>query len=97
MTRRVRVQDLYGMRVHDSEGKVAGRILSIHATWKGSECVVTEYHLGAAALVERLGISAGSLIGLSMHSPIRVSWDQMDFSDPEKPRLKCRVDELKRT
>ena len=95
MTRQVRVQELAGRRVRDANGKIAGRIMSIQASIDGGECVVEEYHLGAAALLERLGISAARLVGVPMkREPLRVPWRKMDLSDPRKPRLVCAVEEL---
>jgi len=87
---------LLGRQVHDPEGQRVGRILEVHAEPEGKDCVVREYLLGTAALLTRLGISAGRLVGLPLHrEPIRVPWDQMDLSDPERPRLRCSVEELK--
>ena len=93
----VHIELLLGRKVHDPEGRRVGRILEVHAEPEGKDCVVREYLLGAAALLTRLGISAGRLVGLPAHrEPIRVPWDQMDLSDPARPRLRCRVEELKR-
>jgi len=89
MSRPVRVQDLLGRRVRDADGKVIGRIEEIHATWRGENCYVAEFELGAAALLERLGISAGRLVGWTTPAePLRVPWRELDLSDPEKPRLR---------
>jgi hypothetical protein len=97
MTQKVHVEFLQGRRVRDSENKVAGRIESIHATWRGNNCVVQEYRLGTAALLERLGIYAKSLIGwMRSREPLRVPWDQLDLSDPENPRLKCTIEQLRK-
>jgi sporulation protein YlmC with PRC-barrel domain len=86
---------LLGRKVHDREGRRVGRILEVHAAPEGQDCVVREYLLGTAALLTRLGISAGRMVGLPLHrEPIRVPWDQMDLSDPERPRLRCSVEEL---
>ncbi len=88
---------LLGRKVHDSEGRRVGRILEVHAEPEGKDCVVREYLLGTAALLTRLGISAERLLGLPVHrEPVRVPWDQMDLSDPERPRLRCSVEELTR-
>jgi sporulation protein YlmC with PRC-barrel domain len=87
---------LLGRKVHDSEGRRVGRILEVHAEPEGKDCVIREYLLGTAALLTRLGISAGRLFGLPIHrEPIRVPWDLMDLGDPERPRLRCSVEELK--
>ena len=85
----VRVQELVGRRVRDGDGKVVGRIESIRATWRGKECYVEAFELGTAALLTRLGLSAASLVGWpAAREPLRIPWQQMDLSDPEKPRLR---------
>ena len=94
--KQVHVEILFGKRVRDANGKVAGHIESIRATWKGKDCVVEEFHLGTAALMEKLGITAGSLIGVGSREPLRVPWDQLDLSDPDNPRLKCAIEDLKK-
>jgi len=94
---KVHVELLQGRPVYDSKDKLAGRIASIHATWKGENCFVEEYRLGAAAFLERLGIYAGKLVGwMGSHEPLRVPWDQLDLSDPERLRLKCTLEELRK-
>ena len=86
---------LLGRKVHDSAGRRVGRILAVRAEPEGEDCVVREYLLGTAALLARLGISAGRLFGLPVHrEPLRVPWDRMDLRDPKKPRLTCRMEEL---
>lgn len=78
---RVRVQDLVGRAVRDAEGKVIGRIEEIRATWRGENCYVEAFELGAAALLARLGIT-------KRREPKRVPWQDLDLSDPEQPRLR---------
>ena len=95
-TAKVHFELLLGREVHDPDGVRVGRILSVIAEREGEDCVIREYHLGAAALLSRLGITALRLVGLHRHEPLRVPWDQLDLGDPEKPRLRCRAEELKR-
>jgi sporulation protein YlmC with PRC-barrel domain len=89
MSRQVRVQDLFGRRVRDADGNVIGRIMEISATVRGKECTIDAFHLGAAALLQRLGIGAGRLIGLSSaREPKRIPWQELDLTDPERPTLR---------
>ena len=82
--------------MRDPDGARVGRIFSVHAEMEGDECVVREYNLGAAAILERLGISFLRVLSRPAHrEPLCVPWDLLDVSDPERPRLRCRVDELK--
>jgi hypothetical protein len=100
MARRARIELLLGREVHDVNGKRAGHIEEIIAEKRVNDYVITEYHLGRQALMERLSIASISsdvigLFGASNHAAShRARWDQMDLTDPDKPRLRCRFDEL---
>jgi sporulation protein YlmC with PRC-barrel domain len=86
---------LLGRKVLDFEGRRVGRILAVRVEPAGEDYVVREYLLGTAALLTRLGISAGRLFGLPVHrEPIRIPWDLLDLRDPKKPRLLCAAAEL---
>ena len=91
----VRAELLAGRRVRDVDGKVAGRIHAIHLEREGPQCVVSEYLVGTAALLSRLGITTMRLLGWRrFREPLRVPWHQLDISDPEHPRLLCRIADL---
>ena len=91
----VRLQAIVGRQVHDIEGNVAGRIGEVIAERVGADCHVVEYHLGPAAFLSRLGITAGRMIGVTRRGgPLRVPWHQLDLSDPKHLRLRCRLSEL---
>ena len=87
--RNVHLELLLGRKVYDPDGVRVGRIFSVLAEREGDDCVIREYPLGAGALLARLGIPI-------RRDLIRVPWDQLDLSDPEKPRLRCAMEELKR-
>jgi hypothetical protein len=63
--------------------------------------VVEEFLLGRGGLLERLSVADLSLVPLRLlgarHAGdgLRISWQQMDLSDPARPRLRCRCDDLK--
>jgi len=95
--RNVHVETLIGRRVRDPNGKAIGHVEEIQAKWSGKECLIEEYHLGPAAFLERLGISTARFIGWPLtHKPLRIPWGQLDLSDPDRPRLRCTVEELKK-
>ena len=95
-TRKVHLEQLLGKLVRDPDDAKVGRILSVHAEIEGDECTVRAYDLGAAALLENLGISILRVAhGIFSMEPLRVPWDQLDLSDPEHPRLRCPLAELK--
>ena len=86
---------MVGRKVHDPEGKKVGRIVAVRVDWEGKDCVVRDYLLGTAALMKRLGLSAKVILGMPLkHEPRSISWDLMDISDPEKPRLLCPLAEI---
>ena len=98
MSRSVHVELLVGRRVRDANDRVVGRIQAIHVRRRGHHYFVDEYHIGPAALLKTLGISAVKLVGLpSWREPLRIPWQKLDLSDPEHPRLNCAREELERT
>jgi hypothetical protein len=100
MPREAYVDLLLNRQVRAGNGRVIGRIEEISADERDGQWCVTEYLLGAFVLLERLaGWSLGRAVLCALRltrngGGYRVRWDQMDLSDPEKPRLKCSVDEL---
>ena len=99
-TRNINVELLLDREVKDLEGRRAGRIEEIRARKEGDEIVVEAYHLGPEALLERLAAPVVRLpvfraFGLHKHAHgWRVRWDQLDLSNPEKPVLRCRREDL---
>jgi len=98
--RNINVELLLDKEVKDSEGRSAGRIEEIRARRDGEGIIVEAYHLGPQALLERLAapvmrLSLMRVLGLHRHShSLRVPWDQLDLSDPERPVLRCPREEL---
>jgi len=99
-TRRIRLHKLLSHDVLDTAGRHAGRIEEVRATVRDGQCLVEEYVLGSAGLLERLGISDMAMLifrlpgaGMPSRGP-RVPWHQMDLTDPDHPRLKCTVEQL---
>jgi len=96
----VHVESLLGRRVYDRDGEVVGRIEEFRIDEVDGETVVVEFHAGPAALLERLGGAALRLPFLRAIPFVRreylIPWQVMDLSKPDRPRLSCRVDELRR-
>ena len=95
------VEHLLGRRVHDIEGQVVGRLEEFHAEVIDGEMVVTEFHVGAGALLERIGEFVTQLPFLRYlpfsRRMYRVPWRQLDLSDTLRPRVRVRRDDLART
>ena len=100
------VRDLLDKRILDRKGRSLGRVLAqngrpvgrveeIRVERSGAGYVVAEYHVGPEALLERLAISFQSLFRNPPRSGYAIAWNQVDLSDPERPRLTCPVDELR--
>jgi len=88
------LQQIIGSRVRDVDGKVVGRIHEARAEVRGADCVITEWLVGPGAMLQRLGIAAGRLIGIAARDPLRIPWDKIDLSDLDDVRLTCRAEEL---
>jgi hypothetical protein len=68
---------------------------------RGTDLVVTEYHVGTYAALERLSAwpigraILGLVGGTGDKGGYRVPWDNLDLSDPHHLRLTCDVSELR--
>jgi hypothetical protein len=91
----LRLELLLGRRVVDPAGRVVGRLQEFRATREGDAWVVTEFDIGRAALLERLAIRHFGWVPGKAPAGYRARWDQIDLTDPERPRLTVPVDELK--
>jgi sporulation protein YlmC with PRC-barrel domain len=96
----VHIELLLNRRVVAANGRAIGRIEEVCAELRAGEAYVTEYLVGAFALFERLaawriGRELLTLFGARRRGHgYRVPWDKLDLSDPERPRLICKVEEL---
>jgi sporulation protein YlmC with PRC-barrel domain len=99
-THEVHVERILGRHVHDVDGHVIGRLEEIAAERDGDDCVVTEFHVGPAATIERIArfVRQLPLIGLVPFSrwEYRIPWQLFDLSNPDALRVRCRRDELRR-
>ena len=88
--RELHVELLCGRKVVDRNGKKVGRIEEIVAEYQGADLVVHEVHLGRRGFFERFSIYSGT----HDRTPTRLRWEDIDFTDPEHPRLKVGIEEL---
>jgi sporulation protein YlmC with PRC-barrel domain len=87
-TRSIRLDDLVGRIVRDQSGRAVGRIYDMKGERQNGELVIVEYHLGASALLQRIGLSLIGLVGFGHASePKKVPWNRLDISDPDHPKL----------
>lgn len=97
--RELRLESLLGHRLRGADGKSLGRIEEVVAEIRGTDWIVVEVHVGRGALLERLAelTSLVPALGALQHrigTRHRVSWDQLDFTDPSRPRASVRRDDL---
>ena len=97
MTRLLRLDRLVGREVYTANHRRLGRLHECRAERRGADWVVTEYVIGAAGLVERLGLGMRLVLGLERPSGYVARWDQIDVSNPDRPTLTCPVAELRQT
>ena len=91
----VRLDRLVGRAVIAGNNQRVGRLEEFRAEEQRGTYVITEYVIGAAGLFERLGVGFKLLFGKRGAGYV-ARWDQLDISNPEHPRLTCRVEELRK-
>ena len=100
----IHLEQLVGTSVRDSAGRTIGRIEEVHAEQSNGQALITEFILGEEGLLQRLSISDASMLILRWFGAQRsgkkasycVPWQEMDFSQPHRPKLRCTLEELKR-
>ena len=84
----VYVDELIGRIVRDGDGNVVGRIFEIRAEEREGVLEIVEYHVGTAAMLERVGLSLLRVVGVERMEPKTIPWDRLDLSDPRRPVLR---------
>jgi hypothetical protein len=92
----VRLDCLLGRRVLSRNNETVGRVEEFRAEKRGSGAILTEYVIGRMGLLERLGVGFRLLIGRHQPAGFIARWDQLDISNPERPRLLCTPGELRK-
>ena len=96
----IHLERLLSKPVRDAHGQVVGRIEEVRAEKHGEEYWVQEYYLGPHAFLQRLAIWMKRLpplhlLTMGKHGKsYKASWEQMDVTDPEHPRLRCAKEDL---
>ncbi|HEY3133819.1 MAG TPA: PRC-barrel domain-containing protein [Gemmatimonadaceae bacterium] len=97
----VNVELLIGTQVRDINGEKVGRIQELRVDRQDQSCLVESYLIGASALVERL--SAWTLVrpivrvlnARHLYRLYDVWWQDMDLSNPRRPKLKIASRDLR--
>lgn len=91
-----RLDRLIGREVLAANNRRIGRLEEFRAERRGETWVVTEYVIGGAAVLERLGLGVRRVLGIAPAAGYIARWDQIDLTTPERPRLTCLVSDLRR-
>ena len=97
MSVHLRLDRLVGREVYTANHRRFGRLHEFRAERRGNDWVITEFVIGAAGLLERLGLGVRLILGLERVGGYVARWDQLDFANADRPRLTCPVEELRRT
>ncbi|HTJ23345.1 MAG TPA: PRC-barrel domain-containing protein [Gemmatimonadaceae bacterium] len=101
MVGEVHVERVIGKKVRDADGDVVGRLGELVVEDLGGEVVLTEIHIGPSAMLERVGVFVTQLPYFTLipfpRWRYRVGWQDVDWSDPDHPRLRVRKADLERT
>ncbi|HET9982210.1 MAG TPA: PRC-barrel domain-containing protein [Longimicrobiales bacterium] len=98
----VRLERLVGRRVVDRDGRGIGHIEEVRAEEVGGELRVVEYLTGTLGARRRLMLAtlplhAAGVLGIPLAgSGYRIPWRELDLTDPDRPRTRCRREELPR-
>ena len=99
--RELNIDQLVSRRVYALNGRRIGRLQEVRVEQRDGAWYVAEYLVGIYGLFERLaaldiGRTILRTLRLARKGGYRVPWDKLDLSDPERPRLRCSVNELAR-
>jgi len=92
----IRLDRVVGRTVYTANNRRLGRLEEFHVERRGTTWVITEYLIGAAGLMERLGLGLHLILGINRVTGYVARWDQLDLSNPDRPMLTCPVDGLQR-
>ena len=97
--RQLHVELLLGEKVLAMNGLPLGRLEEIRTEINRGHFYVTEFLVGSYGYLERfaawrIGRALLRVFGARRKEGYRIRWDQLDLSDPQRPKLMCEVDEL---
>jgi hypothetical protein len=84
---------LLGRSVRARNGVRVGRIEEFRARKQGTGLIVEGFVIGAAGVLERMDLWVRLVSGRKTAGYV-ASWEQLDITDPRRPRLTCSVNDL---
>ena len=92
--REIRIEEILGRELLSGNNQPVGRIEEFRVQRAGKGYVVHHVVIGMAGLLERMNVAARLVVGVKTRRPRLARWDQIDFSEPSRPRLLVSIDEL---
>jgi len=96
MTTEFRLDRLVGREVYTANHRRLGRLQEFRAERRGTAWIITEYVIGSAGLMERLGLGVRLVLGIKRATGYVARWDQLDLLNFDRPTLKCAIEDLQR-
>ena len=102
MSAELSVELLMGRDVRDADGEVLGHIADLRAGDEDGELVVRYYLVVPARGAYRISVRSLLLEVLKLFrlplggKEYRIPWDEMDLSDPGRPRVRLRKEHMER-
>ena len=96
MSTNLRLDRLLGREVLTANNRILGRVEEFRVERRGTAWIITEYLIGRAGLVERLGLGVRLILGNRVSQGFVARWDQLDLTNPDHARLTCSVEDLRR-
>jgi sporulation protein YlmC with PRC-barrel domain len=96
----VQVELLIGTKVYDVNGEKVGRIEEILVERQDNGLLVESFLVGASALISRLSAWTlvrpikGSLKTRHIYSAYDIPWQDLDLTDPKRPKLRTAKKDL---
>lgn len=90
----LRLHDLLGRQLLSANNQPVGRIEEFRAQSTTHGCAVIEVVIGMRGLLERMNVGARRVVGAELKGSRVARWDQIDVSNPLKPKLIVSVKEL---
>jgi sporulation protein YlmC with PRC-barrel domain len=92
----LRLESLIGRCVYDPDGQRVGRLEEFVAEPEGEHWAVTRFHIGPAALLERLAVRHLGVTFGRRPKGYEATWEQVSLDNPDRPVLNCRIEDLRR-
>ena len=90
----IRIEQILGRQLLAANNQPVGRIEEFRVEVSGKVCVVREVVIGMQGIFERMNLGARMVVGAKPRGGRVARVDQIDFTNPSKPRLVVDVSEL---